>query len=64
MQGDIHLSRQKFSYEEVITVYIHGIKMRFRNIKDIHRHCFEHLLQWFPKRSCYERFATRPELIS
>jgi len=61
---DIHLSRQKSSHEGVITVYIHGIKTGFRNIKDIHRYCGKHLLQWFPKQPCYERFATRLDLLS
>jgi len=53
-EGSINLSRQKFSHEEVITIYVHGIKTGLRNIKDIHRYCCEHLLQWFPKLPCYE----------
>jgi len=48
-EGSIRPSRQGFSHKEVIMIYIHGIKMKFRNIKDIHRYSCEHLLQWFPK---------------
>jgi len=57
-KGSIRPSRQGFTHEEVITVYIHGIKTGFRNIKDIHRYCCKYLPQWFPKLPCYERFAT------
>jgi len=63
-EGSIHPSRQGFSHEEVIAIYIHGIKMGSRNIKDIHRYCCKYLLQWFPKLPCYERFATRLDLLS
>jgi len=63
-KGSIRLSKQGFAYEEVIAIYIHGIKMGFRKIKDIHRYCCKHLLQWFPKLPCYERFVTRLELLS
>jgi len=56
-------SRQGFTHEKVIMVYIHGIKMGLRNIKDIHRYCCEHLLQWFLKLPCYERFTTRIDLL-
>jgi len=53
VKGFIRLSRQEFTHEEMITVYIHGIKMGFRNIKNIHRYCYKHLPEWFPKRPCY-----------
>jgi len=32
-EGSIRPSRQEFTHEEVITVCIHSIKMRVRNIK-------------------------------
>jgi len=38
-EGSIRPSRQGFSHEEVIAVYIHGIKIGYRNIKNIHRIC-------------------------
>jgi len=42
-EESIRPSRQGFTHEEVIVIYIHGIKMGFRNIKDIHRYCYKHL---------------------
>jgi len=36
-KGSIRPSRQEFSHEEVIVIYIHGIKTRLRKIKDIQR---------------------------
>jgi len=44
-KGSIRFSREGFTHEKVITIYIHGIKIGLRNIKDIHRYCSKHLPQ-------------------
>jgi len=46
-EGSIRPSRQGFNHEEVITVYIQGMKMGFCNIKDIYRYCCKHLPSGF-----------------
>lgn len=53
------MQQRRFSDEEVITIYLHGIMEGHRTLKSIHRYADHHLRAWFPKLPSYGAFDQR-----
>ena len=49
----------RFSDEEAITIYLHGVIEGYRTIGAIHRYAQRHLRAWFPHLPGYKAFDYR-----
>lgn len=49
----------RFSDEEVVCLFVHGIMKKKKTLKDIHDYANDHLQDWFPLLPCYAGFVQR-----
>lgn len=49
----------EFTDQEAITIYLHGILRKYKEVKDIYTYTKDHLIDWFPTLPSYAKFNER-----